>query len=54
MIEQLRPRAIQAFSSRAGLQDDARWHPQLPQTTTTTTIIIIIIIIVIINIVYYY
>ena len=28
--ERLRPRAIQAFSSRAGLQDDARWHPPTP------------------------
>ena len=49
----LRPGAIQAFSSRAGLQDDARWHPPTPSnyyyyyyyfyfylvaTTTTTTI----------------
>ena len=28
--QRLRPGAIQAFSSRAGLQDDARWHPTTP------------------------
>ena len=29
-VERLRPGAIQAFSSRAGLQDDARWQSTTP------------------------
>ena len=29
-VQRLRPGTIQALSSRAGLQDDARWHPPTP------------------------
>ena len=29
-VERLRPGAIRAVSSCAGLQDDARWHPPTP------------------------